>query len=298
METSGFALVFMDAMASVPGETITTEHIRHAAFRALGREEEKPYYKERDSGSRTLRVMSYNVHGCVGRDGKLSMSRIARIIAYHNPDIICLQELDSKESYNQADIIAQKLTMSYHYHTAMKLRIKKDRRGNAVLTRFPMRPINIGSLPRLYNTPLLEPRGAVWVEIDVNGQLIQVINTHFSLFTAEGLKQADALLGPDWLGNEACKGPTILCGDFNAKGESQICTRLGRKLKNVQMDLDGHRAIRTFPSIYPLRIVDHIFVGNGIKTKKIEVPRTHFEKLGSDHLPLIVEIELPQIKNN
>ena len=36
------------------------------------------------------------------------------------------------------------------------------------------------------------------------------------------MHQADALLGPKWLGHSACKDPTILCGDFNAVPSSRL----------------------------------------------------------------------------
>ena len=44
------------------------------------------------------RLLTWNVHRCVGRDGKCSPERIARIIAEQNPDIVALQELDVRRS--------------------------------------------------------------------------------------------------------------------------------------------------------------------------------------------------------
>ena len=58
------------------------------------------------------------------------------------------------------------------------------------------------------------------------------------------------------------------------------------------LDLVGHRALKTLPSFYPLSLVDHIFVGSGLQTTKIEVPRTALEKIASDHLPLIVDVQV------
>ncbi len=68
----------------------------------------------------TLRVMTYNVHSCVGMDGRLSTSRIARIIAQCRPDIVALQELDVGRGrtggIDQAHAIAQELEMEFHFH--------------------------------------------------------------------------------------------------------------------------------------------------------------------------------------
>ena len=62
----------------------------------------------------------------------------------------------------------------------------------------------------------LEPRGAICVEIELGGRCFQVINTHLSLSPRERRIQAEALLGPEWLGHPDCRAPRVLCGDFNA----------------------------------------------------------------------------------
>jgi endonuclease/exonuclease/phosphatase family metal-dependent hydrolase len=41
-----------------------------------------------------LRIMTYNVHRCVGADGRADPRRIAEVIAACQPDMVALQELD------------------------------------------------------------------------------------------------------------------------------------------------------------------------------------------------------------
>ncbi|HYG26664.1 MAG TPA: endonuclease/exonuclease/phosphatase family protein, partial [Caulobacteraceae bacterium] len=41
-----------------------------------------------------LRLMTYNVHRCVGTDRDLDVERVAEVIADCQPDIVALQELD------------------------------------------------------------------------------------------------------------------------------------------------------------------------------------------------------------
>ena len=237
-----------------------------------------------------LRVMTYNVHSCRGGDGKISPERIAGVIAAHNPDIVALQELKTSLKSHQAEIIARKLKMSFEYHPSLV--VKEGRRGNAIFSKFPMKPVRNGTLPRLAWPPFLEPRGAMWVEIDADGRKVQVINTHLSLLPAERFLQAEVLLGPDWAANPAFKGPAIFCGDFNALPKSKVCARIERVFKNAQLELAGHRLLKTLPSFYPLRSVDHVFVGPGIQIVAIEVPKTPLERISSDHLPLIAEVKL------
>src|SRR5204863_261863 len=40
------------------------------------------------------RILTYNVHRCVGTDRKLDVARVADVIAAQEPDIVALQELD------------------------------------------------------------------------------------------------------------------------------------------------------------------------------------------------------------
>ncbi len=297
-ETRGFALLPIGALPRHLKDTVYTRDLRDAAFRAQGRANadagvllETPIPAE---GAPVLRVMTYNVHHCMGRDGKISPNRIAAIIARHDPDIIALQELDTTEHMHQAEVIAKKLAMTFHFHPS--LAVRKGHRGNAIFSKFPIRLVRNGNLPRLsekrFLEPILEPRGALWVEIEVRGKKVQVFNTHLSLSAAEGLLQIKALCGTDWIGNPECVGPVVFCGDLNSLPGSKICKQLGQTLKNTHFELANHRPLKTLPSFYPLRLIDHVFVGSGIQTTKIQVPRTILEKTASDHLPLIVDIQI------
>lgn len=294
-ETSGFALLPVDAL-TFTGElshkfTIYTEEIRRAAIHALGRDEYK-FSINKNPKERHLRVMTYNVHGCMGRDGKTAPHRIARIIARYSPDIVAIQELHMRDAAKQAEIIADKLGMNFYFDSPSAPEL--GRIGNTVMSHFPMRLVRAAQLPKLSErSRLLEPRGAVWAEIDFEGQKIQVINTHLSLSSAEGLKQVKNLLGADWMGNEACVPPVIFCGDLNAFPDSKICGQLARKLKNVQ---GPSQRQRTLPSFYPLGLVDHIFISNEFEIKRVEVPHTELERVSSDHLPVIAELELKLTK--
>ena len=41
-----------------------------------------------------LTVVTYNVHSCVGTDGRYSLERIAQLIQGEHPDLVCLQEIE------------------------------------------------------------------------------------------------------------------------------------------------------------------------------------------------------------
>lgn len=42
------------------------------------------------------RIVTWNVHRCVGSDRRLDVDRIAAALAQLNPDIVALQELDAR----------------------------------------------------------------------------------------------------------------------------------------------------------------------------------------------------------
>ena len=44
------------------------------------------------------RIVTWNVHRCVGRDGVCSPARVARVLASLQPDIVALQELDVRRA--------------------------------------------------------------------------------------------------------------------------------------------------------------------------------------------------------
>jgi endonuclease/exonuclease/phosphatase family metal-dependent hydrolase len=109
------------------------------------------------------RILSYNVHSCLGMDGSLSPQRIAEVIAPCQPDIVCLQELDvgrvRTRGVDQAHVIARELGMHVLFHAAM--RVMEEEYGNAVLTILPAKLVKAGTLPGRWHRSALEPRGAL-----------------------------------------------------------------------------------------------------------------------------------------
>lgn len=147
----------------------------------------------------TLRIMTYNVHRCVGADGRADPRRIAEVIAACQPDMVALQELDVGRlrtgGIDQAHAIAHLLGMSFHFHPA--LQVEEELYGDAILTALPMRLVKAGPLPGSVG---FEPRGALWAAVEANGTEIQIINTHLGLPAYERMAQAKTLLGQNWLG--------------------------------------------------------------------------------------------------
>lgn len=297
-ETGAFCLLPADtALPRVPHDYLRPADLRDAALQHLGRgAPDKPpgVRRERSRQARQLRVMTWNVHSCIGMDGKVSARRIARVIARASPDIIALQELDvgraRTEGEDQAHAIARCLEMDHHFHPAMHL--EEERYGDAILSYLPMRLVRAGSLPGFRPGSRREPRGALWVAVDFDGMEVQVLNTHLGLSPRERMHQVEALLGEEWLGDPRCQAPVILCGDFNATPSSRVCRRLRQRLDDVQVQLDPHRPGNTFSSRFPAARIDHIFVAGGLRVTGIEIQGSQLARVASDHLPLLASVEI------
>jgi endonuclease/exonuclease/phosphatase family metal-dependent hydrolase len=240
------------------------------------------------------RIVTYNVHRCVGNDRRLDVARIAEVLARLEPDIVALQELDVGRArtnhVDQASEIAQRLDMACHFHAA--LRVETELYGDAILSAFPEKLIQTGPLPGHPRIPQLEPRGALWLEVEVDGRPVQVINTHLGLVPREQQMQARHLAGPHWLGHPRCKGPRILLGDFNATGTSVVYRTLAAKLEPARRLAPRRQATSTFPSQLPVLRIDHLFVSKEILVKDVFAPFDPLTRVASDHLPLVMDFEL------
>ncbi|HYM18662.1 MAG TPA: endonuclease/exonuclease/phosphatase family protein [Micropepsaceae bacterium] len=240
------------------------------------------------------RILTYNVHRCLGSDGKLSPGRVAEVIAQAEPDIVALQELDVGRartgSVDQAGKIAEALGMSHHFHAAVQ--VMEEKFGDAILTAKPCRLVKTGYLKGKSLIPNRDPRGALWAEIEIDGNRLQFINTHLGVTARERIAQVDMLIGPEWLGHPDCTDPIVVAGDFNALPLGRTCKLLASKLgaEETRAALDG--SLATFPSRMPVLSIDHVLASPSVEIVSAEVIRTSLARLASDHLPLRVDVHI------
>ena len=134
-----------------------------------------------------LRVGSYNIHRCVGTDGKRDVQRIAEVIKEMGCDTIGLQEVDSSPgahcASHQLELLAEATGMQA---IAAATIIKHDRAyGNALLTRRKILDVRRHDLSFLR----FEPRGALEVDLDGSGTCVRVFVMHLGLLPIERLYQ-------------------------------------------------------------------------------------------------------------
>lgn len=253
-----------------------------------------PYNTGRAHHESMPRIVTYNVHRCVGTDRRLDVGRVAEVIAALKPDIVALQELDVGRArtggVDQAHEIARRLDMTFHFHPALK--VEEELYGDAILTLLPERKVRTGPLPGYRPAPRLEPRGALWVAVEIEGRQVQILNTHLGLIPREQQLQAEALAGTEWLGHPDCEDPVILLGDFNATAASVVHRTLTRRLKPARAMAPRPSPTATFPSRMPVLRIDHVFVSDDIQVEDVSAPYQPLTRVASDHLPLVMDFHL------
>lgn len=275
------------------------EDLRKIALHYLGKdgEREERVPKTKSGSERTsIRVMTYNIHSCVGLDGRVRPERVARVINQYDPDIVAVQEVDCHRkrtsSHDQSKVIAEHLRMHHVFHAMFEE--QSERYGIAIFSKHPVEVIKADYLTLAMPERLREARGAIWVKVKIEGRRpFHFVNTHFGLGGNERMTQAKEVMGPGWLGNIPDDDPVILCGDLNSGPGSKVLKLFHYRLRDVQHMVPGFKPKCSFTSIRPFRRIDHIFVSSHFKVESVTVPKTSTSIMASDHLPVCAELSLP-----
>jgi len=231
------------------------------------------------SPHREIRIASYNIHRCIGGDGRCDPSRIAAVLREIGADVIALQEVDSEHwgegGGDQLAVLAA--ATGYEPVAGPTLKSSGGHYGNAILTRLPLRSVRRHDLSVVGR----EPRGAIDAELDATAGSLRVVATHLGLRPRERRQQLRALAalvdeGGGWRG--------VLLGDMNEW--------VPGALRPLHARLAALPALRTFPARRPLLALDRIWVGPRQSFHSARVHRSPAAVAASDHLPLVASIEV------
>lgn len=228
-------------------------------------------------GEGDLLVASYNIHKCVGTDGKRDADRIVQVIEEIAPDIIALQEVDTRFGERKGLLNLHRLD---HDCGLVPVPLSKASaahgwHGNIVLIRKDM-----VSAVHEFHLPGLEPRGALLADIDLSdGPGLRIIAAHLGLLRRSRRQQAQRLI--DIMQRHTAR-PTLLLGDFNEwrLGSQSSLTTFSTAFGSLPP------AVASFPSRLPFLALDRIIADREGLIDTVVVHDSPLARVASDHLPI------------
>jgi endonuclease/exonuclease/phosphatase family metal-dependent hydrolase len=232
-----------------------------------------------------LRIATYNIHRSRGLDGRTRPERIAAVLSDIDADIIALQEVigSGPRGGSHAEAIGAALGMGWVMAPARLLR--GHHFGNAVLSRFPITQ----HLGHDLSWKTCEPRRLQRVDVTVNGAALHIYNVHLGTAILERRHQAQRLASI--VSDRHVVGPKLVVGDFNEWMKGLATTLLSARLRSVDLK-DFLPRRRTYPGLFPLLHLDHIYYAGRVEIVAIELPRTRLALVASDHLPLVADVRV------
>ncbi|MDT5295792.1 MAG: hypothetical protein QOJ76_2672 [Acidobacteriota bacterium] len=240
-----------------------------------------------------LRVVTYNVHKCVGLDRRERPARIAAVLREVDADVIAMQEVVSVESNtsreaHQARFIAEEL--GYEFRVGENRKHRGGAYGNVVLSRLP--------LVHCHNYDITwrrqERRGALRVDLKLDAPgapVLHLFNVHLGTAFIERRHQGRKLVGDSILRDPRLESPRVVLGDFNEWTHGLASRLLSEELRSA--DLRQHlRTRRTYPGALPFLHLDHIYYDPALTLERLTLHRSRLALIASDHLPLVADFLL------
>ena len=207
-----------------------------------------------------------------------TLDRIARLLP--DFDLIALQEADGGSLrsgfINQTEYLAHKGGFPFWYHQLNRNLGKLAQHSNGLLSRIEPLRIEDHKLPGL-----MPGRGAIVTSFGNPQEPLTVVMMHLALSRRARNIQLSYIRELV----ESCPH-VVLMGDMNTHADQLLNNS---PLKNSGL-YAAHWGQHTFPSWRPKRALDHILISPSLKVKAFGVVNAAI----SDHLPVAVEIEVPE----
>ena len=224
--------------------------------------------------SRTMRVMTYNVHNCIGMDGTLSCERIAQVITNENVEVVALQELDSMTMRIPNQDILKNIADLTNMHPTFGASIdfRGGKYGIGILTK--EKPISWKRIPLPCRS---EPRSLLIVELED----YYFCSTHLSLHSED--RESSAAIIAEELSK--LNKPVIIGGDFNAEPDEEAMARLSNVISFASSPTK-----LTYPADTPEIEIDYIGIYRR-SASEYKIGETYVvdAPIESDHRPLVCE---------
>jgi endonuclease/exonuclease/phosphatase family metal-dependent hydrolase len=223
----------------------------------------------------TIRFLTWNIHRGVGPDRKCDLARVVAIVRRQAPDIVALQEVDSRRAWGNAgafDVLRREF--GPHGAEAKAIQTAEGDYGHVLLSRWPLHDVVIHDL----SVAKREPRLAIDARVMTEAGPLRMITAHCGLFPAERRHQGAILAGLA----RAATGAVVIAGDFND------WARRGSATRALSREMPGRTQHRTFPARLPLGQLDRIYCRPG--SALVRSWTDPEARVASDHLPLIADL--------
>lgn len=237
--------------------------------------------------TRRLKLLTYNIHSGIGRDGRCDLSRIQRILDQEQAAIAALQEIERTPDADQVNELAAGLPVTASFCATRAA--GEGSFGLAVLS--PLRVLNCEKYDLTYGSAR-EPRYCLRTDLEVvSGAVLHVFNCHLGLAARERRFQRDRMLSDAILLARDLRHPVVLMGDFNDSPFSVVHSSLRLHFRDA-FRATGKRWGPTFRAgLIPVRL-DHIYVSPGIRVLDCFVRNDPLARVASDHLPVLATVEI------
>jgi endonuclease/exonuclease/phosphatase family metal-dependent hydrolase len=235
-----------------------------------------------------VRLVSWNVHGCVGTDGRFDPLRTAAVLGELRPDVVLLQEVGDNRGIHPPIDQAESLADSLGLTCTLGITLSKSLYGygNATLSRFPVLDSETWDL----SVRRREPRCCLRVVVGREDFRLTTVNVHLGLGLGERHRQLAILLE----GALDTAGPLVLGGDFNDFPPGRVTRTLGLRYEDVAATI---RPRSTFPSSLPLLRLDRVYA-HSVAISQMRTERSKLARSASDHLPVVVELDVPEVSTS
>jgi endonuclease/exonuclease/phosphatase family metal-dependent hydrolase len=232
-----------------------------------------------------MRVVTYNIRGGLGMDGRRCIERIAQALNEVRAEVICLQEAHRRLPWSGWEDQPQRLShltgMPVYFQGSWG--IGGSGFGNCILTSLPVQRFHHYPLSRKPPAMLAwtEPRSLLEMECECAGGTITLFNTHWSLAAGDRMLSAERIASL----LQRIQTPYILAGDLNAAPSSPEVQTL--RLKGQLSDAGAALDLPTYPAVDPCRRIDYLLYSSRLSLKSLRVLDTQ----ASDHRPVVAEWE-------
>lgn len=229
-----------------------------------------------------FKVASYNIRKAIGLDRVRNPQRILDVIEETGADVIALQEADRRFGARAA-VLPQAMLHAHGFSAVPLARHIGGLgwHGNAILVREGTAIRDSGHI----DLPTVEPRGAVFADIELAGYRIRIVGMHLDLSGLRRRQQARAILHAL---ERRIPLPTVLMGDLNEWRRTGGC--LADFGHRHEMALTG----RSFPANRPLARLDRIMTSAELRIVGAAAHVSPKARIASDHLPVWARIDEPR----